>query len=301
MNLSDKFKQKVRDAILEARENYSGSAASYSKKLGINNTVYSRIKKGEIDKVLKDSAWLSIGNQLGVSLKTTEYKVARTNVYDKLEDNLNFCKKSSTSMILVDDCGIGKTFCAKHIVRNMKDSFYFDCSQVKTPSEFTRAFAKTLGVDDSGRLYDVKTKIKERLNDLEDPLVILDEAGDFTNDNIYLLIKEFWNATEVFPGVNVCGWYMMGAEGLGQKFEAKMGNNKSGFAELFSRFSDEFVRLVPTGKEDRQSYYRQLLGDIASVYTKDAKTINKLVKHCLAKESEKSIRYLNALLKMELV
>ena len=54
MKLTNDFKVKVRLAILEKRENYGGSDADFSKSLGINNAVFSRLKSGETEKILSD-------------------------------------------------------------------------------------------------------------------------------------------------------------------------------------------------------------------------------------------------------
>ena len=90
--ITSKYKEKVREAMIAARESYGGTDASYAKTLGINPSVYSQIKQGKLDRVLKNSHWLRIGGQLGVVTHKAEYKIARTRVYDQLEDSLHECK-----------------------------------------------------------------------------------------------------------------------------------------------------------------------------------------------------------------
>lgn len=182
MNLTNEFKEKVRLAILEKRENYGGSDAEFSKSLSINNAIYSRIKKGEIERVLSDTVWITIGRQLQVKVYDDNWKVARTTVYTEIEDNLNFCKELSRSMVLVDDCGIGKTFCTKHIIKRMKNTFYVDCSQAKSKQQFIKLLARTLGIDNQGKYNDILENVKYYITTLEKPLIILDEAGDLQYD-----------------------------------------------------------------------------------------------------------------------
>mgnify|MGYP000936290142 CR=1 FL=1 len=114
MKIEAQFKQKVREAMLADRENYGGSDTAYAKRLKLSAAIYSQIKNGKIDKVLSDTQWLVIAHQLGVQVNDSGWKVARTQVYTEIEDNLLYCKTYSKSMILVDDCGIGKTFCTPH-------------------------------------------------------------------------------------------------------------------------------------------------------------------------------------------
>lgn len=290
MQLTMEFKQKVRSAILEQRKNYGGTDSDYAKKLGIKSAIYSRLKNGEVDKIISDTVWITIGRELNVKIYEDNWKVARTSVYNEIEDNLQFCKELSKSMVLVDDCGIGKTFCTKHIVKKMKNTFYADCSQAKTKQQFVRLLAKIVGIDNQGKYVEVKANLKYYLTTLEKPLIVLDEAGDLEY-SAFLELKELWNGTD-----GVCGWYMIGANGLRAKIQKGINNKKVGFAEIFSRFSDEFIRLVPYGKEDREAFYTNLIGEVASVNLSDKNKINVLVRKCIDKES--TLRYLETLIKI---
>jgi len=293
MNLTKEFREKVRIAILEARQNYGGSDADYSKKLGIKQSVYSRLKGGETDKILSDTMWISIGRELNVRVYEDTWKIARTSVYTEIEDNLQFCKELSKSMVLVDDCGIGKTFCTKHIVRKMKNTFYIDCSQCKTRQQFIRTLAKTVGIDNQGKYFDVKNNLKYYLNILDKPLVVMDEAGDLTYE-AFLELKELWNGTD-----GTCGWYMIGADGLRGKIERGINNKKVGYAEIFSRFSEDFVRLTPNGTEDRRAFYGDLIGTVAEANIQDKSKIKPLINKCLNKTGkEATLRYLETLIKI---
>ena len=293
MELTTEFKHKVRSSILEHRENFGGSDSAFAKSLGINAAAYSRIKGGEVDRIISDTNWLSIGNQLQVTMRANTWKVARTKVYAEIEDNLHTCKEQSQSMILVDDCGIGKPFCARHILRKMRNAFYVDCSQAKTRIQFVKLLAKVLGVDQNGKHVDVKSNIKYALNILELPLIVLDEAGDLEYSTL-MVVKELWNATE-----NNVGWYMMGADGLRSKMKKCISNSKVGFAELFSRFSENFITLTPQGSDNRRKFYAQLIGDVAFANAKDA-NINELINKTYDKVEarHRSLRNLKTLIQI---
>lgn len=190
-------------------------------------------------------------------------------------------------MVLVDDCGIGKTFCTRAIIQNMKNTFYIDCSQAKSKQLFIRLLAKTIGLDNHGKYNEVLANVKYFITTLDKPLIILDEAGDL-DYTAFLEIKGIWNATH-----NACGWYMMGADGLRHKIQLGINKKKVGYAEIFSRFSDEYIKLVPQGKEDKTLFYRDLIGSVAKVNFLDQTKIPKLINKCLEKESTKIPRNLN--------
>lgn len=285
------FREKVREAVLAARQNYGGTDGDFAKTIGISGSIYSRLKKGEHQGLLSDTQWINVGRILDVQMNESKWKVARTTVYEQIEDNLHLCQRLQKSMVLVDDCGIGKTFCSRHIIKSMKNAFYVDCSQAKTKRLFIRLLAKTIGVSSTGKFDEVKANLKYYLNVLEKPLIVLDEAGDL-DYAAFLDIKELTNAT-----IGSCAWYMMGADGLRAKLNRGINNEKVGFKEIFSRFSEGYVRLVPAGKEDRANFYRQLFEDVAAVNSANKENIGSMVKKAIQKEA--SLRYLETLIKMQ--
>lgn len=299
-------KQNIRTAVLQGRDNFSGNDTAYAKHLGIDTLVYSQIKQGEIEDILSLGQWLNIGCKFQTKEDKHEMKLVRTEVYCVLEDNFNFCQATKTSMILVDDCGIGKTRCAMDIVSKMKNAFYVDCSQSQTKIRFVKQLATALGCDTTGKYYDILETVKYALNIIENPFVCVDEFGDLEY-NAYLELKGIMNATK-----HNCTWYAMGADGLRAKITKGINNHKVGFAEIFSRLSDDFVTLVPKNPEERKDFYLKLFGDVAYVNLKNKEEVNEVVKICMVKVANpyegkqkgqegariKSLRYLETLIKV---
>ncbi|WP_258087652.1 hypothetical protein, partial [Xenorhabdus bovienii] len=93
---------------------------------------------------------------------------------------------------------------------------------------------------------------------LENPIIVLDDAGYLENP-AFLEVQELWNGTE-----GHCAWYMIGDDALQTKIERGIQRNRIGYKAIFSRFSEEYVKLLPVGKEDQTHYLKQLIGDVAS-------------------------------------
>jgi hypothetical protein len=275
LQITSEFKEKVIGALLEVREKYDGSDSAFAKQWSVNNAVYSRIKNGEREGLLKDSQWLNIGRELGVSLNERKWNMARTDVFTIIEEDILFCKTYAKGKICVDDCGIGKTYTAKYLSRTLKNCFYVDASQSKTKQQFIRLIAKTIGVEHKDRFADVKANIKYYLRLLPQPVIIIDEAGDL-DYNAFLELKELWNATE-----GVCGWYMMGADGLRAKIERGISSRKVGYRELFSRYSEKYTTVVPIDRQDKLSFYKKLITEVLSVNMPDKNNLAFIVKRCL--------------------
>ena len=288
--ITSEYRNNVRTALLNRRPNFGGTNAQFAKIYGISGAIYSRLQNGETEKIISDSLWIQIGRELEVNTRKSNWKIVRTKVYTEIEDSINFCQMYSSSMVLVDDCGIGKTCSAKNIVKTLTNAFYIDCSQAKSKQQFVKLLAKTIGLDNKGKYIDVKSNLKYYLNQLDHPIIILDEAGDLEY-TAFLELKEFWNATDGF-----CGWFMMGADGLKAKIEKGINSKKVGFAEIFSRFSDEYIRITPNGIADKKAFRQELLQQVANANSSGTIPIDTLVKKCLDKET--TLRHLDTLLKI---
>ncbi len=275
LQLTTDFKKLVAYAILEKRKNHDGSDAAFSKTIDVNNAVFSRLKSGETEGILKDTQWLNLGRMLGITPNERKWNMALTEVYTIIEEDVLFCKENAKAKIMVDETEIGKTFSAKYLSRTLKNCFYIDASQAKTKQIFIRLIAQTIGVDDKGKYAEVKANIKYYLKMLPQPMVIIDEAGDL-DYTAFLELKELWNATE-----GACGWYMMGADGLRSKMERGIRGKKVGYKEMFSRFSGKYTVATPTDRQEKFQFYTKLITDVLTVNMKDKKNLNAIVKRCL--------------------
>jgi hypothetical protein len=277
LQITTDFKKAVLTALLAARQKFDGTDGQFAKQWGINNAVFSTLKTTtNYDGLLKDSQWLNMGRELDITINQRKWVTARTDVYQAQWQDITFCQSHAKAVLYVDDCGIGKTHNAKHIARSLNNCFYIDASQAKTKQAFIRLIAKTIGVDDADKYIKVKANIKYALANLPQPMVIIDEAGDLEY-TAFLELKELWNAT-----AGVCGWYMMGADGLRAKIERGIGNKKVGYAEIFSRFSERFGKVVPAGKEDKIAFYKKLFSDVLSANMSNKTKLNKIINKCLA-------------------
>lgn len=276
MDISKEFKQRVVSELLKVRENYTGPDHAFARQYGLHPSVFSQLKQGKaFDGLIKDTQWLNIARELGISPNEKQWNTANTDVFKAIQEDILFCKEFAKAMILVDECAIGKTYTARYLSKQLKNCFYVDCSQYKTKQAFIRGLARTLGIDASDKYIHVKANIKYYLKMLEKPIIILDEAGDLEY-MAFLELKELWNATEGY-----CGWYMMGADGLRAKIERGIQNKKVGFKEIFSRYSDKFLKIVPIDKTEKIKFYQKLISDVIAANVADKNKVMELTKKCM--------------------
>ncbi len=276
MAVSEKFKQQVIDALIEERKNYGSSEYDFVRKYGSYSLeIIFKEQHDFVQDNVSDQQWLKLGQALRIDPSERKWNVARTDVFNVIEEDIKFCQKNAKSRIFVDDCAIGKTFTAKYLTKTLTNCFYVDASQATSKVTFIRHMAFSLGLEYKGHYLSVINGIKYYLNSLEKPIVIIDEAGDLRY-TAFLFIKELWNATE-----NNCGWYLMGADGLKSAIEKGIKSQKVGYAEVFSRFSNNYSSIVPTDRRAKQAFYKKLIGDVLSVNMDDKSQIPAIVKKCL--------------------
>jgi plasmid maintenance system antidote protein VapI len=275
MEITDLFKDKVVTGLLSLRENFGGSDAAFARAMDIHPSVFNRLKNGEREKLLPNTTWLRLGREMGISTNTRKWNAVETDVFLQIREEILFCKQFSKSRIFVDNCGIGKTFTAKYLSKTLKNCFYVDCTQSKKKNALIKALARVVGVEVKGKMDDMKENTKYYLSMLESPVIIIDEAGALDKDALGL-VQEYWNATE-----GLVGWYMMGANALRNKISAGVSKDKDYFAELFSRFSENFSSIVPAEKSEKYAFYDKLIRDVLSANINDKSMLNELVKKSL--------------------
>lgn len=285
LQITIEFKEQVIKSLAEARERFEGSNADFARKFGLNASVYSRIKNGETENILSEPKWLHIGRILNVNLNASKWKIAKTDVFKIIEEDILFCKEFCKGNIIVEECGIGKTFTAKYLSKILKNAFYIDCKQVKTRQLFIRSLAKDIGLDSTGRYSDVKSDLKYYISILTKPIVILDDAG-YADYSTLMEVMELIDSTE-----GVCGWYLIGDDSLREKIERGINGRKVGYRAMFSRLGNRYTTVVPVEKTEKVNFYKKLIRDVLTVNVDPGDNINidQLVLKCLRSDSSSTL------------
>lgn len=169
------------------------------------------------------------------------------------------CKNYSFTAILCDDAGIGKTFACKAYAAKMPHVYYIDCSNSRTRIRLIRAIGKVVGVDTNDRADEVFENAMYVLRQTERPLLIFDEAGDL-EDKAFLELKRLYNNLE-----GICGFYIVGADGLKRKIEKGEAAKKVGFTEIFSRFGKKFTKIIPVERESKRDFLLNMTNEVLAV------------------------------------
>jgi DNA transposition AAA+ family ATPase len=247
--------------------------ARHAHYLGMSAPIYSQVINGNTANKLDESRWRNIAYMLGVDWNAdTSWKIVKTPTYEYIYVQLTACQERGISGILCDVPNIGKTVTAKHYAQQSSNVAYIDCSRFKTKDRLVREISRQFGIPNSGSYYTVLDQLIFNILAIDRPLIILDEAGDLGYE-AFLEVKALWNSTE-----NKCGWYMMGAEGLQKKIERRIDGKRVGYAELFSRFGDDFRRVTPEVKEELDKFLLHQARMIAQANRKEGQNADQLAR-----------------------
>jgi DNA transposition AAA+ family ATPase len=246
--ISIDIKNKIIDAIKVQRQKLP-SDTKMAVSIGISPAQFSRIMKGDFDGVLSDANWVSIARKLEVQMGSLpNWVTAKTPVYSYIIGQLQLCQENSMGGMFCDNTDIGKTYSARCYVREHKHAVYIDCSQVKTRRMLLMQIAKEFGITATGVYREIYQDLIWYLRSIENPVIILDEAGDLSYE-AFLELKALYNATD-----GACGWYMMGADGLRKKIEANRQRFKVGYPEIFSRYGSRYQKATPEGRDAKHDF-----------------------------------------------
>ena len=261
IEFNDTDKEKISDLVYDQFVNSGFNQSEYARTLGFKAEDISNLfkknwlKNGSLIGINK---WIRFARIVGFSTHSdTEWITAETEVYTYINNQLNACQRESLTAILVDEAGIGKTWACKAYQRRNKAVFYIDGSVNGTKNSFVRALGRAVGVGDHGKVEDVLNDTIYALESMDKPLIILDEAGDLDNKTL-LVLKRIYNALDT-----VCGFYMVGADGLRHRLERGIRNRKMGYVELFSRYGKEFKKVLPVLANDRHQVLKEMAANIA--------------------------------------
>lgn len=267
MELSKELKARVVEAIASLRPKYD-SDARHAKALGITASVYANLKQGNLARQLSEGNWLKLARQLGV---TSEWVTGETPTYLHITEQLRSCQEASIGSIFCDMAGIGKTYAAKEYARSHKHAVYIDCSQIITPQDVIRHIAQAFGLEHRGRFRDIYEGLVKHLQGTPRPLIILDEAGDLEN-SAFKQVKRLWNATE-----RQCGWYLLGADGLRERWERARRCKTVGYAEMFNRFGETYQTIVPTDPDEKRVFHLAQVKIVASLNTPEGLDLKRII------------------------
>lgn len=240
MNRDEK---KVIAAQLKAYCDRMGSQNKAANSLeGVSSATISKMLTGEWESI-NDKMWRGISAQLGITVD--EWKMARTQVFDRMSFLLSSAQSDSLVVAATGDAGCGKTAAITHYAGTRENVFHLVCSEFWNRRVFMQKLLKQMGVNSGGlTVSDMMDEAISALKRMETPLVVLDEADKLTDQVLYFFIS-LYNQLE-----DHCGIMLVATNYLEKRISKGLRTRRKGYQEIFSRMGRKFIAMNIINDED---------------------------------------------------
>lgn len=143
----------------------------------------------------------------------------------------DFTRNNQLMTGLLADTGMGKTTSLKAYVTSNKDTFMVTVDKTMNAKRLYLAILTKLGVQFDGNIHDVMLRIASELNALDNPLLIVDEAGKM-NHVMMLYMHDLREYT-----LGKCGILLAGMPYFKKNLQKYADKQKEGFSEFLRRIN----------------------------------------------------------------
>lgn len=234
------IRKQAKELLTDFLERKQISKVKLAKKIGVSHAVLTYVSQEQWESV-SDEMLLKIIGALKVT--SDDYKLIKTANYNT---GINLCKDASKRHNLyglIGCTGAGKTTALKQYYTSNPNVFYVECKNIMNRKHFFGAILRELGVNFIGTVYDMVNRIEEEVKTLENPLLIIDEAGKLSH-TLILDLHDLRNAT-----MNNLGVILAGCEYFKENLEKGVQKKKQGIPEFYSRIVSWQILSSPRKKE----------------------------------------------------
>lgn len=249
------IRQEAKTLLVNHLKNKDVSKVKLAKKIGISHAVLTYVTQEQWENV-SDEMIYKIVNSLKTSV--SGYKLVNTCNVETIKRLCRYAKTLHHMYGLIGYSGSGKTTALKLFYKANKNVFYVESKHTMNRKQFFAAILKELGINYVGTVYDMVTRIEEEFNSLENPLLIVDEAGKLSH-NLILDLHDLRNAT-----MHNLGIVLAGCEYFKENMEKGVRNDKQGLEEFYSRIVT-WQTLGTPSKKEVEAIYKANNVDLESV------------------------------------
>ncbi len=261
-------KTEIKGAINAYCKLKSISKNELATQLDISATTLSNIEN-ENWKNIDQRMWQRIWNKVG---RINQLELFTTKDYTATQNACHFARNNALMVGLIADTGMGKTT-ALLSYSHRKNTFYIKFDKTMRPRQFFAALLKEMGIAFEGNINEMVNRIADELNVMDNPLVIIDEAGKITHTMI-LYLQDLKDNTHLN-----CGYVLAGMPYFKSNLIKLSNKQKEGYAEFYRRINlwqtlegltrDEIKAIcnqygVTNTEQQRNFYHKKRFGDLVN-------------------------------------
>ena len=249
-----------------------------SVQIGVNSAYLSKIENEKFDEIT-DEVLTKIRSS--IQLRMSQSIVYETSDYMSVRNQCEITRNRRFMSAMVADTGMGKTTSLREYSLR-ENVFYISVNKSMNAKRLFLAILREMQISFDGNIHDVILRISEELNRIENPLLIIDEAGKLNHSMILYLhdLREFTRTN--------CGILLSGMPYFKMNLEKMSDRQKEGYAEFYrriniwhelkglSRKEIDFIcedQSIP--KAERKDYYHLRFADLMNkIALKQILTLN---------------------------
>ena len=197
-----------------------------AKHLGISHAHLLSMERGEWQKVSND-----LLNTIAGQLRLHDWSIVNTPNFAKIKLLCEDAHLNKRFLAIAGYTGGGKTTALRHYAENNKDVAYIHANVLMNRKDLLAAILNALDLDKEGTAAAMMQSIIQKLLSLNNPCVIIDDAGKL-HDNCLRLLQLIYDETE-----NQCGIVIAGTEKMKNNIDKFATRDKLGFKELKRRIA----------------------------------------------------------------
>lgn len=256
-----------------------------ARELEISPAQLINLRKGNWDKI-SNKLLQRVANYFSID----DWKIRDTRNMRIIRNLCNDAKENSRFLAISAYSGAGKTTAARHFARVNAHTYYVLSDFMMSRREFAAEIQRAMGISEGGKIRDMVLAISSKLNSLERPLILIDDAGKL-NDGCMRTLQLIYDQTEFNAGL-----VLLGTEYLKDNIDKGAARNRMGFRELRRRIAYWQALRKPNRQEIAYICADYGISDekvVSYIYNRcqDYGTVRNMVTNSvkLAKEKEMSI------------
>lgn len=156
-------------------------------------------------------------------------KIFSTRDYESIFRACEMSRKYRLMVGIIADTGMGKTTAANEFAASEKNVFIVNVEKTMSAKRFFSCLLSRLGVSFDGSIYEIMERAATVLNNLDAPLLIIDEAGKLTHTMI-LYLHVLREKTKENAGI-----VLVGMPYFRRNLEKYSSRQKEGYSEFLRR------------------------------------------------------------------
>lgn len=217
-------KSEIKNAVDFYCETKAISSADLALQIGVSGATLSLIANGKWDSI-SQKMWQKVWNYVRPIEATNLYS---SGDYAAIQNLCDKTKKNHFMSGLIGDTGTGKSVALQSYARK-ENVFYIYYDSNMRPKHFFYELGRLLGYDFEGNMYELVNKACNTLNQLESPLIIIDEASKLT-DPMLMALHVLRDKT-----IRNCGIVVAGMPYFRSNLIKKSNKQKVGISEFLRR------------------------------------------------------------------